>query len=215
MNQALGNNGVTVSYLDPVTTASDSLADAKALAAEMSAGKVKTLVVLGGNPVYTMPADLRFGDAMKSVPSTVALLAEPNETWHAASWRLPEAHPFEAWGDARALDGTLSAQQPLVEPLHGGKSAIEVTAMLLGLPEVKAHALVRKQWAVEGADADRKWKTALYEGFVQGSAAAAKPVSANIAAVLPQTPSRTAASPERNRNRLLSGPFDLGWPLHQ
>ena len=58
--------------------------------------------------------------------------------------------------------------------------------MLLGLPETKAHALVRKQWAVEGADADRKWKTALYEGFVEGSAAAAKPVSANIAAVLPQ-----------------------------
>jgi len=186
MNQALGNNGVTVQYLDPVTTASDSLVDAKALTADISAGKVKTLVILGGNPVYTMPADLRFADAMKSVTSTVALVAEPNETWHAASWRLPEAHPFETWGDARALDGTLSAQQPLVEPLHGGKSAIEVTAMLLGLPEIKGHALVKKQWAVEGSDGDRRWKTALYEGFVEGSAVAARTVSANIAAVFPQ-----------------------------
>lgn len=186
INQALGNNGVTVNYLDPVTSPSDSLADAKALAAEMNSGKVKTLVVLGGNPVYTMPADLRFAEAMKSVPSTVVLAAEANETWNAALWRLPEAHPFETWGDARALDGALSVQQPLIEPLHKGKSAIEVTAILLGLPEIKGHALVKKQWAVQGAEGEARWRKTLYEGFAEGSAFAPKTVSANIASVLAQ-----------------------------
>jgi molybdopterin-containing oxidoreductase family iron-sulfur binding subunit len=186
INQFLGNNNATVHYVDPVTAPTDSLAEVKALADDMAAGKVKTLIVLGGNPVYTMPADLRFGEAMKAVAATVALVSEPNETWAAASWRLPEAHALESWGDARALDGTLSAQQPLIEPLHGGKSAIEVTAMLLGLPETRGHGLVRKQWAVDGAEAERKWKTALYEGFVEGSAITPKPVSANIASVLPQ-----------------------------
>jgi molybdopterin-containing oxidoreductase family iron-sulfur binding subunit len=186
INQALGNNGNTVTYVDPVTAPSDSLAEVKSLAADMSGGKVKTLVILGGNPVYSMPADLRFGDAIKSVAATVALTAEPNETWQAVTWRLPEANPLECWGDARALDGTLSVQQPLIDPLHGGRSAIEVVALLLGLPEIKGHALVRKQWAVEGAAGEAKWKKALYEGLVEGSAFAAKAVSANIPAVLAQ-----------------------------
>ncbi len=184
LNQALGNSGTTVVYVDPVTLPSDSLADVKTLAADMSGGKVKTLVILGGNPVYSLPADLRFADAIKSVAATVALTAEPNETWQAAAWRLPEAHPLEAWGDARALDGTLSAQQPLIEPLHGGKSAIEVVALLLGLPETSGYALVRKQWAVQAGAGEASWNKTLYEGLVEGSAFAAKTVSADIPALL-------------------------------
>src|SRR5205823_11281768 len=58
MNAALGNVGKTVFYTDPVlaSTAShnDSLND---LVADMRAGKVDLLVILGGNPVYDAPAD--------------------------------------------------------------------------------------------------------------------------------------------------------------
>ena len=35
----------------------------------MNAGKVDVLVILGGNPVYTAPADLQFADAMDKVPA--------------------------------------------------------------------------------------------------------------------------------------------------
>ena len=43
------------------------------LVADMSAGKVDLLVIVGGNPVYTAPADLQFADALGKVPLRVHL----------------------------------------------------------------------------------------------------------------------------------------------
>ena len=155
INQALGNTGETVTYTAPVVNADDSVAAVKQLAAELNGGQVKTLVVLGGNPVYTLPGDLNFAGAMKKAASTVVLAAEENETWAAAQWQLPEAHPFEAWGDARALDGTASIQQPLVAPLYYGKPAIEVAAMIAGLEKTSAHDIVKSYWSAQWGEIGR------------------------------------------------------------
>ena len=66
MNQSLGNAGTTVVYTQPVEAEPvnqlDSLRD---LVADMNAGKVDLLVIVGGNPVYTAPADLDFADALE------------------------------------------------------------------------------------------------------------------------------------------------------
>ncbi len=66
INHALGNTGRTVTYTE--SPFAPQLSALKELAAEMAAGKVATLVILGGNPVYDAPADLDFQGAMKKVP---------------------------------------------------------------------------------------------------------------------------------------------------
>ena len=53
-----------------------------------------------------------------------------DETSHASTWHVPKAHYLEAWGDARTWDGTWSVQQPLILPLYGGKSAVELLTRL-------------------------------------------------------------------------------------
>lgn len=170
INQALGNTGETVIYTPPVVTATDTVAAVRQLTSDLNNGQVKTLVVLGGNPVYTLPADLKFKDAMKKAASTVVLVAEENETWAAAQWQLPEAHIFESWGDARALDGTVSIQQPMVAPLYYGKPALEVAAIVAGLENTKAHDIVKSNWAAKwGATAEKTWKQSLYNGFIEGT----------------------------------------------
>src|SRR2546421_392171 len=68
MNAALGNVGQTVVYTqsaeaEPVSHL-DSLGD---LVGDMNGGKVDILIILGGNPVYTAPVDLKFADAMNKV----------------------------------------------------------------------------------------------------------------------------------------------------
>ena len=81
--------------------------------------------------VYSMPADLDFAGALAGVEHTIHLSSTLNETSRGVTWHLPETHFLEAWGDARAADGTPSVIQPLIAPLHDGRSAAEVLDLLL------------------------------------------------------------------------------------
>jgi molybdopterin-containing oxidoreductase family iron-sulfur binding subunit len=133
INEVLGNAGTTVTYLpEPHPDRPSHLEAIRGLVAEMSAGKVDTLLILGGNPVYNAPGDLKFAEALKKVATSIHLSRYRDETSLQSTWHVPEAHFLEAWGDARSYDGTYSIVQPLIDPLWGGRSAIEVLAGFLG-----------------------------------------------------------------------------------
>src|SRR5207253_309100 len=81
LNAALGNGGQTVQYfpiVDPVET--EQIADLKALATDIEQGKVETLVIVGGNPVYDAPSDLKFGDKLGKVKDVVRVGSHEDET---------------------------------------------------------------------------------------------------------------------------------------
>jgi len=69
-----------------------------------------------------------FAEALKNgkVPLRVHHGLYQNETAELCQWHVNQAHELEAWGDARAFDGTVSILQPLIEPLYGGKTATYV-----------------------------------------------------------------------------------------
>jgi molybdopterin-containing oxidoreductase family iron-sulfur binding subunit len=176
MNQTLGAIGTTVTFTRPpsaerVESGVDAL---RALAAEMNSGQVSTLVILGGNPAYTAPADLQFTTAMAKVANSIHLGADPDETAAAAKWHLPEAHYLETWGDTRAVDGTVAIQQPMIEPLFGGRSAIEVLALILDAKDKKGLDLVRNYWKSQwpAASAENIWRKVLNDGVVPAAKAA-------------------------------------------
>ena len=119
----------------------------RALDQTVRGGNVNTLLILGGNPVYNAPADLKFADVLKKVANTVHLALHDDETSRLCEWHLSRAHYLESWGDARTYDGTVSIVQPLIEPLFDGRSAIEVLAMILGDKdgiEGGGHEIVRR-----------------------------------------------------------------------
>ena len=102
----------------------------------MAAGQVDLLVILGGNPVYTAPADLEFAAAHRQGADCASTSAARRRDRRTLShWHVPEAHFLESWSDARAFDGTASIVQPLIAPLYGGRSAHEVLAVLGATPE--------------------------------------------------------------------------------
>ena len=78
----------------------------------MTGGQVSTLVILGGNPAYTAPADLQFAAALAKVANSIHLGADDDETAAAAKWHLPEAHYLEAWGDADHRRRRLRSSSP-------------------------------------------------------------------------------------------------------
>ena len=129
MNDALGNTGTTVTYTAPVLqSAGDGIASLRALVGDMAAGRVEVLLMLGGNPVFTAPADLGFAFQLDKVALRAHLSQTVDETSALCHWHINEAHFLESWGDIRSVDGTVTVMQPLIAPLYGGKSALELVA---------------------------------------------------------------------------------------
>ena len=138
----------------------------------MSSGSVQTLLILGGNPVYDAPADLRFGELLADVPVTIHLSLYDDETSQRCTWHLPRAHGLEAWGDGAAWDGTLTMRQPLIAPLYDGRSVAEVLALAAGSISTSGYELVRENLRISSPTADFEgfWRRALHDGTVEGTA---------------------------------------------
>src|SRR5580765_5741159 len=170
LNAHLGNTGKTVSYHETKDAVPPSVSSLTSLVSAMSAGTVQTLVVLGGNPVFDAPADLDFASAMAKVPHTIALGHTVDETSSRAEWHIPRAHYLEAWGDARAVGGTISIVQPLILPLFGGRTPVEVLGLMVGDKDRPGYDIVRDTWkTILGAEFDSKWNRVLHDGLLAGS----------------------------------------------
>jgi molybdopterin-containing oxidoreductase family iron-sulfur binding subunit len=135
INGTLGNIGQTVDFFEPFAPGSDKLQldQFRELMADIDAGKVKALVILGGNPTFTSPADLKltFDRINAKVPLRIYVGQHQNETAEICQWNIPEKHFLEAWGDGRAFDGTVSLTQPLIAPLYDSHNFTEVLQLCL------------------------------------------------------------------------------------
>jgi molybdopterin-containing oxidoreductase family iron-sulfur binding subunit len=167
LNERLGNVGKTVLHTSPVEEHPiDQAASLRELADAMDRGDVDTLITLGGNPVYTAPADLDFEQKMQRVPRRFHVGLYQNETARQCQWHIPEAHYLEAWGDTRAFDGTASIVQPLIEPLHGGMSFHELLSALTHGNVRPGYETVRAHWHKNSSDFDTFWQTSVHDGVI-------------------------------------------------
>src|SRR5205807_5271981 len=140
LNAHLGNVGKTVTYIVPIEARpEDQTGKLSELVRDMKDGRVDILLILGVNPVFTAPADLEFEKHLQNVKLRVHLGLYQDETAAQCHWHLPEAHFLEAWGDARAYDGTVSLLQPLIAPLYGGRSVHELLSALIEGAERLGH----------------------------------------------------------------------------
>ena len=171
LNTSLGNTGKTVSYFETRDASLPSVSSLASLASAMNGGTIQTLVVLGGNPVFNAPADLDFAAAMAKVPHPIVLGHSFDETSAKAEWHVPYAHYLESWGDARAVGGTLSVVQPMILPLLGGRTPVEVLGLMVADKDRPGYDIVRDTWRpiLGEADFDNKWNRVLHDGLLAGS----------------------------------------------
>src|SRR4029453_14575202 len=150
MNAALGNTGKTVRYVAPPAGAPAAQTAAfSELTREMADGKVETLVIMGGNPVFNAPADLEFTKPLQKVDLRIRLSPYNAETSRLSPWNGAEAHALESWSDARSEDGTATILQPLIAPLFSGRTAHELLAAFSAEPEKSSHDIVKAYWEGE------------------------------------------------------------------
>jgi Fe-S-cluster-containing dehydrogenase component len=180
-----------IESIDPVDIGhADSL---RALAEDLAAQRVETLVIIGANPVYDGPGELRLGELIAAVPFSLHLGLYPDETAMRCRWHLPMSHPLESWSDLRAFEGTASIVQPLIRPLYDTRTAHQLLAILQGEISPSSYDIVMSTWRERSGSNDFAtwWREVLHNGIVPDTAA--RPVTAPAVA-LPQV--RPAREPD-------------------
>ena len=119
LNDILGNKALYNFDSTPVSVLPLSgLAELKNLVSRMNAGEVAVAIHLNSNPVYHLPVDLEYADALSKVDTVISLVEVENETSEVSNFVLPINNQFESWGDAKTRTGFYSLQQPVIAPLY-------------------------------------------------------------------------------------------------
>jgi Fe-S-cluster-containing dehydrogenase component len=190
INAALGGLGATVAGRKSSGRPAASLAE---ISTAITAGNVKTLFVLGGNPAFNAPADLNFPKVLAGVKTVIRHGLYEDETSHTigeggkaqwVQWHVPAAHYLEAWGDGRAADGSLLSQQPMILPLYGGWSEIQLLHFIATGKKSDGLELVQATFneVARGIDT-QSWAKFLHDGFLAGSQSEREPLTLDGAAV--------------------------------
>ncbi len=212
INTALGNVGQTT-FFGPDVDPNDSASAESIAELAKNAEKITSLIILGGNPVYDAPADIKFADLLAGEGLlSVHLSTHRNETTELCVWHAPLTHELEAWGDQQALDGTVSIQQPLIAPLYGGRSEIEFLAVLAGEKSTRGHDIVQETQSAQiqqdtkallgmgvpatEVSSETVWRRALHSGVLRTRQASNPQVvfDAVIAALLENTARQTPSA---------------------
>jgi Fe-S-cluster-containing dehydrogenase component len=187
INLALGNVGVTVKPAQPLPAFENAstYADVRAVAERMAAGGVSMLMVRGANPAYSTPRAIGFAAAMAKVPFKVGFSSWPDETSELCDLVLPDHHSLESWGDAEPLRGTISLQQPVMDPVFTTRATADVLiAAAQGDPALAARYPFKDY---------RSWLMARLPGGPAG-VTAALPTGTMSGAVLQRAARRTPAA---------------------
>jgi MoCo/4Fe-4S cofactor protein with predicted Tat translocation signal len=161
------------------------------LASEISSGRIKQLFIFGGDPVYNAPVGITqdrelkgpvdWSDLQKRVPDVVRLGHHEDATSALSNWHVPAAHYLEAWGDALTSEGSYLAIQPMILPLFGGLSEIELMNALLGAPKIDGPELVQETFRATSPPGEfaTAWSQLLRDGFASHIALKDKPPTFN------------------------------------
>jgi molybdopterin-containing oxidoreductase family iron-sulfur binding subunit len=176
LNSALGNLGKTIVG----RAAGKAVASIADLARAITDKKIKTLFIVGGNPVYNAPADLGWADLQKTVETVIRFGVEADETSELSHWNVPLTHYLENWGDGRAVDGSYVSVQPMILPLFGGWSELDLLAKVAGQSKPHGPELVQETFKqiAKPTDFVTAWAKFLHDGFLAESAT--KPETLNF-----------------------------------
>ncbi len=174
MNEALTNYGTTIDINRPLAGFGGDRDEQQALLADIEAGKVKGLVLVGVNPAYIGADAARWAKALAGMATTIAVAERMDESASLAKMVAPASHFLEAWGDSEAIRGVVAVQQPLVRPIFGTRAPIETMLALAGAPS-SALAFVQSVWQTQvfpraeskGAGFAAFWDKAVHDGYAR------------------------------------------------
>ncbi len=148
------------------------------LVSRMKNGEVAVAIHINTNPVYNLPSNFDYREALKSVSSVISLIEVENETSSVSNYILPINNQLESWGDAKTRTGFYSLQQPVIAPLYNTRQAESILLTWMdGDPafynDKVYHSYLMKYWQENiypsmnhKLNFSRFWYGALHDGVV-------------------------------------------------
>ncbi len=179
LNEILGNKNLYRSETNISLLPFSTIDDLKKLVSSMKDGGVGAVIHFDSNPVYHLPSDLGYKDALKKVETVISLVELENESSVLGKYTLPINHSFECWGDAKTRMGFYLMQQPVIAPIHNTrqKEAILLTWIEADNFEYKEnlyHGYLKNNWQEyiyptlnSGLTFEQFWLGALHDGVVR------------------------------------------------
>ncbi len=161
------------------------------LASEMDAGRIQQLFVLGGDPVYNAMRSIaidrktrqpiNWPELQKRVPEVVRLGFYEDATSASSHWHVPMAHYLETWSDALTPQGSYVSIQPMILPLFGGWSDLDLLAVVAGQKKPTGPELVQETFRATSPPGDFQtaWSKFLHDGFASHIALTDQPPKFN------------------------------------
>src|ERR1700682_6249569 len=190
------------------------------LASDTAAGRIEHLFILGGDPVYNAPRALfqdrataqllDWVDLQKKVPNVVRVGYHEDATSALSNWHVPAAHFLESWGDALTSRGAYLSIQPMILPLFGGMSDIEIMNSVLGRTKPEGPGLVQGTFGSTNppGDLETAWSRFLRDGFAAHVVPKDKPApfNANASAGVARNLWSSASAPSLNSPEIVFVP---------
>jgi molybdopterin-containing oxidoreductase family iron-sulfur binding subunit len=185
INTANGAVGTTIKPAEPITSFDGMASNDHVLAAveRMRAGQASIVFVRGVNPAYALPKAVKFNEAFAKASYRVSFSLYPDETTELCDLVIPDLHSLESWGDAEPVRGTLSLQQPTMDPVYSAIKGSTADALI---------AVAKKDPAVAGKFAAADFRSSLIANYAGGAAALATALPKGIA---PATRPARASAP--------------------
>jgi molybdopterin-containing oxidoreductase family iron-sulfur binding subunit len=177
LNRQRGNVGRTILPAEGYTAFDGvaSQADLRAVVERINTRSIDLVMVRGVDPAYTTPPSLGFATALRQVPFKVSFSSIPDETTALCDLILPDHHGLESWGDAEPVRGTLSLQQPVMDPVFDSRSTADVLlAVARRDPSLapRFRAADHRAWLADRVGGNEALRTALTTALTRGTALA-------------------------------------------
>lgn len=129
LNEILGNNSLyDYSQVNTLLINHSSKEEIEELISKMNSGNIAVMIHFDSNPVFHLPDDYGYVQALKNVKNVVSLTESENESSSIGNFTLPINNQLESWGDAKVKSGVYSLQQPVISPIFNTR---EKEAVLL------------------------------------------------------------------------------------
>jgi MoCo/4Fe-4S cofactor protein with predicted Tat translocation signal len=179
LNNALGNDSLYNFESSPHSVLPlSTFEEIKKLTSRMNAGEIAVAIHLNSNPVFHLPSNLGYAEAISKVDTVISLIETENETSEISNFVLPINNQFESWGDAKTRTGFYSLQQPVIAPLYDTRQAEAILLNWIAgdstaYNESIYHQYLMNNWEKNiypslssGLEFKRFWYSSLHDGVV-------------------------------------------------